>query len=89
MLRQIFMLMALLSGFSALCAPEQALAAQEQASQVEAGNALDGDVPSVSYVDAFGAPHAPLVRYAKPQIALSAASAHAPCVALRVDRSRE
>lgn len=53
MLRQILMLMALLSGLAALCAPEQAHAAQQHASQVEAGETLDGDADPAIYVTAF------------------------------------
>tara|TARA_B100000989_G_C19135498_1_gene301154 strand:- start:143 stop:457 length:315 start_codon:yes stop_codon:yes gene_type:complete len=89
MLRQILMLMALLSGLTALCAPEQALASQDQASQLEMGEAQHGEAEKAAFAADFDPvlPRSRAVRTVSlapvPQLAT------APRVAIGVDRARE
>ena len=82
------MLMALLSGLTALCAPEQALAAQDHASQVEAGSSADSDVQTPAYGVAFGLPNAP-IKAETPRSGAFSSPVAAPRVAIGVDRARE
>lgn len=83
------MLMALLSGLTALCAPDQALASQNQASQVEVGEAQGSDAEPASYAMVFGPSwsmpsiaSAPLMQ--RVDVAIAAAG-----VIIGVDRTRE
>ena len=89
MLRQILMLMALLSGLSALCAPEQALAHDHGTSQVEAGEAPGGEQELASFAEIFG-PVPTIAGAAKTPVAIVAIeSLDAPRVVIGVDRSRQ
>ena len=88
MLRKLLMLMALLSGLTAMYAPERALAAQDVSSQVEAGEELRSEVETGGYAVDF---EAAVAARAQPLDPLQASEPRiiAVPVLIGVDRARE
>lgn len=83
------MLMALLSGLTALCAPEQAHGHEQRTSQVEAGEATGGEQELASYAEIFGPVPTIADAAAKPFAIIATDAIETPRVAIRIDRSRE